>query len=323
MSKQQKLSPAKQALGAKTESLAGNPPTFEHIVTDVNETFLWRLDNYPWERNVWNYHPEIEIHLLRKSSGMAFVGDHIGEFHPGYLTIVGPNLPHDWVTATQPDEVIHGRDLVIQFDPERVKSGRHLMPEVAQLDAFFTRTERGLVFHGETRTRATEMMEKMGALKGFARLSLFLQLLDLFASSEEYEVLSSPEFAPKLDTETLDVLQRSLIYVFEHLATDIHLSEVANLAGMSESAFSRFFKKNTGNSFTDHVNKLRIWQACRLLAETEMPVTDICFEVGYLNISNFNRTFLRHHKMTPSAYRRLTSQRRPVRMLDTHSAQAH
>ena len=79
---------------AKPASLATNPPTFEHIVTGVNETFLWRLDNYPWERNVWNFHPEIEIHLIRKASGLAFVGDHIGQFGPGYLTVIGSNLYH-------------------------------------------------------------------------------------------------------------------------------------------------------------------------------------------------------------------------------------
>lgn len=315
-----KSSAAKRALGVKSAFMAANLPTFEHIVTDVNETFLWRMDDYPWERNVWNYHPEIEIHLLRKSSGMAFVGDHIGEFHPGYLTVVGPNLPHDWVTATEPGEIIQGRDVVIQFDPARVKAIASMLPEVAQLDDFFLRSERGLIFSGETRRRGAEIVEQMGQLKGFRRLSLFIQLLELLSLSDEYEILSSLEFAPKLDAETLDVLQRSLIYIFEHLANDIHLAEVAALAGMSESAFSRFFKKNTGNSFTDHVNKLRIWQACKLLAETDMPITDICFEVGYLNISNFNRTFLRQHRMTPSAYRKLTNQRRPVRVLDSQQA---
>ncbi len=297
--------------------MAGNLPTYEHIVTDVNETFLWRMDDYPWERNVWNFHPEIEIHLLRKSSGMAFVGDHIGEFDAGYLTVVGPNLPHDWVTATEPGEVIHGRDVVIQFDPDRLRTIGQAVPEFNQLEAFFRRSERGLVYKGATRKAGAEMVEKMGGLKGFPRLSLFLELLSLLSSSEEYDVLSSPEFAPKLDAESLDLLQRSLIYIFEHLATDIHIGALAELSGMSESAFSRFFKKNTGNSFTDHVNKLRIWQACKLLSETDMPITDICFEVGYLNISNFNRTFLRQHKMTPSSYRRLTSQRRPVRAIDS------
>jgi AraC-like DNA-binding protein len=318
MLKNTKSTAANRALGAKTAYLAANHlPTYEHIVTDVNETFLWRADNYPWERNVWNFHPEIEIHLLRKSSGMAFVGDHIGEFHPGYLTVVGPNLPHDWVTATEPGEIIEGRDVVIQFDPGRVRSISAMLPEFAQLELFFARSERGLVFHGETRAAAVDLIEAMGPAKGLSRLSLFVQLLDILSGSDEYEVLSSPEFAPKLDAETLDVLQRSLIYIFENLASDIHLVEVATLAGMSESAFSRFFKKNTGNSFTDHVNKLRIWQACKLLSETDMPITDICFSVGYLNISNFNRTFLRQHRVTPSAYRRLTGQRRPIRAIES------
>lgn len=320
MLKNSRSTAAKRALGAKSASLSGNPPTYEHIVTNVNETFLWRVDDYPWERNVWNYHPEIEIHLLRNSSGMAFVGDHIGEFHSGYLTVVGPNLPHDWVTATEPGEIIKGRDVVIQFDPERVRGLSAGFPEFGQLDEFFRRSERGLVYVGATRTKAAEMIEQMGDLSGFSRLSAFIQLLDLLASSAEYELLSSPEFAPKLESESLDALQRALIYIFQNLATDIHMAEVAELAGMSESAFSRFFKKNTGNTFTDHVNKLRIWQACKLLSDTDMPITDICFEVGYLNISNFNRTFLRHHKVTPSAYRRLTAQRRPVRPVDQTAA---
>lgn len=314
-----KPSAAKRALGAKSASLAGNLPTFEHIVTNVNETFLWRSDDYPWERNVWNIHPEIEIHLLRKSSGLAFVGDHIGEFHPGYLTVVGPNLPHDWVTATEPGEIIEGRDVVLQFDPNRLRGLAGKLPELSELEDFFKRSERGLVFLGEARRKGAAMLEEIGTLQGFARLAHFFKLLHLLCSTSEYEILSSPEFAPKLDSETLDVLQRSLIYIFEHLASDIHIGAVADLAGMSDSAFSRFFKKNTGNSFTDHVNKLRIWQACKLLSETDMLITDICFEVGYLNISNFNRTFLRQHKMTPSAYRRLTSQRRPVRTLDSQA----
>lgn len=298
---------------AKADMMSGNVPTFEHIVTDVTETFLWRVDNYPWERNVWNYHPEIEIHLLRHTSGMAFVGDYIGEFHPGYLTVIGCNLPHDWVTATAPGEIIEGRDVVIQFDPDRIRNITAMLPEFAQLENFFIRAERGLIFYGQTLAAGIALVEGMGKVKGFPRLSMFVQLLALLSGTQEYEILSSPEFAPKLNAEKLDVLQRALIYIFENVARDIHLAEVANLAGMSETAFSRFFKKNTGNSFTDHVNKLRVWQACKLLAETDMPITEICFEVGYLNISNFNRTFLLHHKMTPSAYRRLTGQRRPSR----------
>ena len=293
--------------------VASNPPTFEHIVTGIDESFLWRCDDYPWERNVWNFHPEFEIHLIRKGAGVAFVGDYIGDFSANYLTVIGSDLPHDWVTMTGPGEIIEGRDIVVQFHPDRIREATRLLPEFAQLEDFFARAQRGLVFKGETLAKGVDLVERMGETKGIARLVMFLQLLELLGNSLEFEILSSPEFSPKLDAGTLDVLQRALVFIYRNFATDIRLSDAAELAGMSESSFSRFFKKNTGNTFTDHVNKLRIWQACKLLAETEMAVTDICFEVGYMNISNFNRTFLRHHRMTPSAYRRLTPHRRPSR----------
>ena len=96
-------------------------------------------------------------------------------------------------------------------------------------------------------------------------------------------------------------------------AEDLKLPDVAELAGMTESTFSRFFQKNTGNSFSDHLAKLRLWQACKLLADTDVAITDICFQVGYMNISNFNRAFLRKHKMTPSSYRKLSRQRLTMR----------
>ncbi len=75
-------------------------PVFEHVMTEPSKSFLWRLDDYPWGRNVWNFHPEYEIHLIRNASGVALVGDHIGPFEPGYLAVVGSGLPHDWVTET-------------------------------------------------------------------------------------------------------------------------------------------------------------------------------------------------------------------------------
>ncbi|MCL6705927.1 AraC family transcriptional regulator [Pseudomonas sp. R2.Fl] len=298
---------------ARSVPLTSSPPTFEHIITAIDESFLWRLDDYPWERNVWNFHPEFEIHLVRKGSGVAFVGDYIGAFSANYLTVIGSNLPHDWVTMTEPGEIIPGREIVIQFHPDRLREAARPLPEFAALEAFFARAQRGLAFHGETLEKGVDLVERMGEVNGFARLLMFLQLLDLLGNSSEYEILSSPEFSPQLDAETLDVLQRALVFIYRNFATDIRLADVAELAGMSETAFSRFFKKNTGNTFTDHVNKLRIWQACKLLAESDMPITDICFEVGYLNISNFNRTFLRQHRMTPSAYRRLTPHRRAMR----------
>jgi AraC-like DNA-binding protein len=60
---------------------------------------------------------------------------------------------------------------------------------------------------------------------------------------------------------------------------------------------------------------LRIGRACKLLSNTRRPVTEICFEVGYANISNFNRHFRKERGVTPSQYKRLSNLRAPLTSL--------
>ncbi len=285
-------------------------PVFERVVTGESETFLWRRDDYPWERNVWNVHPEVEIHLVRNASGVVLVGDHIGPFEPGHLAMVGGGLPHDWVTPIRPGEVIPGRDIVVQFHPDRLLQAASLLPEIAEIRGLLGEADRGLAFHGETRRAAAMLMEGMGEAGGLERLALFFQLLKTLASSRERLSLSSDHFVPSTDHRTLDTAASAFAFVVENFRQDISLSDLARHLGLSDSACSRFFKKSCGNSFTDYVAQLRIGQACKLLSETGMAVTEVCFEVGYLNLSNFNRVFRQQRGLTPSAYRRLARNRR-------------
>ncbi len=74
--------------------------------------------------------------------------------------------------------------------------------------------------------------------------------------------------------------------------------------GQSEHKFSRYFRKATGNTFTDFVNRLRINKACQLLMDTDAYVTNICYDVGFNNVANFNRHFLQLKGVTPSVFRR-------------------
>jgi AraC-like DNA-binding protein len=299
---------------SKLSRLATKPPVFEHIMVEPSESFLWRCDDYPWERNVWNYHPEYEIHLVRNASGVALVGDHIGHFGPGHLTVVGSGLPHDWVTMVTPGTRILQRDIVVQFDPGRIRTAASTLPELAQIEPFLKRGLRGLSFHGETQRLAATMLEEMGRMSALARLSHFLRLLHLLSASEDYEVLSSEAFTPNLDISALATIQSALGFIHQNFNRDISLGDVADIVNMSETAFSRFFKKNTGNNFSEHVTILRVAEACKLLSDTTKAITDICFEVGYSNISNFNRKFKERRGMTPSRYRELARRRTPSRM---------
>lgn len=270
---------------------------------------MWRRDDYPWERNVWNYHPEVEIHRITNATGLAFIGDYIGEFQPGHLAVVGGGLPHDWVTTVAPGQRIEGRDVVLQFDPARLQHIRHVVPELGTLDDFLDRIKRGLVFTGETAKTAGDLLDRLGALRGLARLIGFLELLGLMAKATDFMLLSSADFAPKYDTASLSILHSALQYIALNYSRELAQEEVADHLGMTESQFSRFFKKNTGNTYSDYLTALRLNRACQLLADRNLSITDICFRAGYSNISNFNRRFREHYNMTPSDYRRLSEAR--------------
>lgn len=284
---------------------AGALPVLEHVVTEASDTFLWRRDDYPCGRNGWNIHPEHEIHLITNASGVALVGDHIGRFEPGHLFIVGGGLPHDWVTELGSGEVVRGRDIVLQFDADRVGRAGAAFPELLDVMPFLVRARHGLAFHGGARSAGADLMHRIGPARGVERLSLFMRLLHVLARSNEYSRLSSERFTPVVDPAALDLIQRVLAHMLDNFTADLRIAEVAEMAGMNESTFSRFFKRNTGNTFTDHVTKLRVGRACSLLAQSNLPVTSICYEVGYSNISNFNRNFLKQRGSTPSVYRRL------------------
>jgi AraC-like DNA-binding protein len=279
---------------------------FEHISIPPDQSFLWRMDDYPWRRIVWNYHPEFEIHFIRHSSGLAYVGDHIGGFDAGQLVLVGSNLPHNWITPMIGDGKLVDRDIVVQFDPDRVKRATTDFPEITELKGLFDRAAYGLEFFGTTATRAADQLERLGTESGLAALSTLLSLLAGLAASTEYRKLATSQFVnqfrPGSEAERAR-LDLALDYIQRNFTDRPACADVAAIVDMSESAFSRFFKAQTGNTYSDHLTSLRIWMARKRLAETETPITEICFEAGFNNISNFNRIFLRAAGMTPSKYR--------------------
>ena len=111
------------------------------------------------------------------------------------------------------------------------------------------------------------------------------------------------------DDATLDLINTVVSQLTHDVAQPITLADVATQVGMTESRFSRFFRKATGNTFVDFVNRVRINRACQLLMESDRYITHICYEVGFNNVANFNRRFLEIKGMTPSEFRRQAENR--------------
>jgi AraC-like DNA-binding protein len=280
-------------------------PSLERILADPEQSFRCQLHDFPCDIARWNYHPEHEIHLIRQSTGHVFVGDYIGAFAPGHFALVSSNVPHNWVSDLGPGEVVADRDLVIQFDPSLLRSASDLFPELRQLFSVADVFDRSWEFTGGAARTGARLMEDIHAATGVPRLVKFMQLVHLLATTAERVPLTAPDYVPHVDEQAAELIEKAINMILSSLPNGITLAEIASNMGMSQTAFSRFFKRNVGHTFVSYVRKLRISDACRLLAETERPITEICFEVGYANISNFNRSFLDERGITPSTYRRL------------------
>ena len=289
------------------ERLLGMRANREVIPEDPNHSVRWHEHDYPSPVARWNYHPEYELHLIRKGTGKFIVGDHIGTFEAGHLALVGSGLPHDWVSDLRPGEVLQGRDVLIQFDGKWVERAASILPEMAEVKPLLEQSSRGIEFLGRSARAAAVSLEAMGTSTGLQRLQHLFDVLAILSRAPESErrYLADEWFRPQLDGQAAAVVDLVLEYVFSNHAGSVRMSEAAALVGMSEPTFSKYFKRATGQNFSDLVRKLRLAHARRLLERSDKSISDICYEVGFTNLSNFNRHFRNDAGETPRDYRQL------------------
>ena len=287
------------------ERLLGMRANREVIPEDPNHSVRWHEHDYPSPVARWNYHPEYELHLIRKGTGKFIVGDHIGTFEAGHLALVGSGLPHDWVSDLRPGEVLQGRDVLIQFDGKWVERAASILPEMAEVKPLLEQSSRGIEFLGRSARAAAVSLEAMGTSTGLQRLQHLFDVLAILSRAPESErrYLADEWFRPQLDGQAAAVVDLVLEYVFSNHAGSVRMSEAAALVGMSEPTFSKYFKRATGQNFSDLVRKLRLAHARRLLERSDKSISDICYEVGFTNLSNFNRHFRNDAGETPRDYR--------------------
>ncbi|WP_063607722.1 helix-turn-helix domain-containing protein [Verrucomicrobium spinosum] len=253
---------------------------------------------------VWHHHPECEITLVLRGGTERMVGDKLTRLRPGDLTLLGPDLPHDYRNehpATGRGQRVQA--IVVQFMPDLLGKGWLQHASMQRVRQLFHRSRLGLEVRGPTRRRAALRMKQLSRATGLRRVVLLLEILEDLAVSRELVEIASPGFHAPAAHGPTDRVAPIIAHIESHLATPLHVRDLALMAGLSESAFSRLFKKSTGRSVPQYLNELRIGRACRLLAETDDTVARIATACGYPSPANFQRQFHRHQQRSPLAYR--------------------
>ncbi|MDN4981654.1 MULTISPECIES: AraC family transcriptional regulator [unclassified Bradyrhizobium] len=281
-------------------------PDLEVVQIRRGESFKAWSHGYPFHTVRWHFHPEYEIHQVVATSGRYFVGDFIGQFEPGNLVLTGPNLPHNWVSDVPAEMTIPLRGRIIQFSEEFIGDTMRLMPELSGLAALLESSRRGVLFAGSTSKELVPLMEEIVSAKGVRRIELFMMILGTLCRARGALPLSSPNYLPDPSGYMSAGMNKALAFIRENLTQPFSEADLAAIAGQSQSAFSRSFRRHTGMSLVQYVKRLRINLACQILMSDEhASITDICFQVGFNNLSNFNRQFLAEKGMPPSRFRRL------------------
>jgi AraC-like DNA-binding protein len=287
----------------------GMNPDLELVRIGAKESFKAWEHGYPFHTVRWHFHPEYELHLVCATSGHYFVGDFIGRFTGGNLVLVGPNLPHNWVSEMPDGMSVPLRSRVMQFTQTFIDGAFESFPELGDAQGLFERSRAGVLFSTETSDRVAPRLAQLIHSRGIERIALFLQILLELNRDAGAQTLTSPRYLPDPSGFMSKGINEVLAHINDNLVEPLEEATLATLAGVSPSTLSRSFRRHTGQSLTKYVNRLRVNLACQLLMAPECSsVTDVCYASGFNNVSNFNRQFLAQRGVTPSQFRRLLAE---------------
>jgi AraC-like DNA-binding protein len=255
----------------------------------------------------WHFHPEYQLFLALKGTGTRFIGDHVSPFKEGDLVFTGPNLPHLWQSDHEyfmEDQGLITEGIVIYF-PENFLGKDFLQKnEMYKVKQLFQQAQRGLEIFGQTHQQVSTMMHQMLTVTDFDQILALLNLLNILTHSSEYKLLATEGYSNSMKETETDRMNRVHAYVMKNFREEIRLEDVAAIANMTPSAFSRYFKVHANKTFSDFLIEIRVGHSCKLLTSQKINVSQVCYDSGFGTLSNFNRQFKAITHYSPLEYRK-------------------
>ena len=251
----------------------------------------------------WHFHPECELMLVLEGTGMRFVGDSMERFQEGDLVFYGANIPHLYRSDKEfyEDKLSKtSKATVVYFNEQNFWDSQN----ISQLKKLFSNAKRGIRFTGVTQSRLQERIIKLSnSREGLDKMIDLLSILKIMSESNEYTLLSSDAFTSITATDDCERINRVYQFVMDNYTKNPSLEEVAEIACMSHTAFCRFFKSHTNKTYIQFLNEIKIGNACKMLIDNDLSISEICYITGFNSTAHFNNQFKKILGVTPSQYR--------------------
>lgn len=256
----------------------------------------------------YHFHPEYELTLITEGRGKRYAGHHMADFSAGDLVLIGPHLPHCWklepatagMTAVCPASAI-----VIQFAPDFLGEELFLKPEFGLIRQLLQNSACGIQFPPATVPFVQGRIRALAVEKSdFKKLIGLLEILQELALIGNPVLLDTGRITAALNPADQERIHPIFAYLVENFREEISLDKAAASIGMTPNAFCRYFKKITRKTFMETVIEYRLNYATQQLIQTGKPISAICFDSGFGDISHFYKMFRSRMRVSPSNYRR-------------------
>ncbi|WP_353140665.1 AraC family transcriptional regulator [Pseudopedobacter sp.] len=279
---------------------------FHKVPTRLETSYNIRNDVSPNFGTIWHYHPELELHFVKKGEGVRFIGDNINNFSTGEMILLGENLPHTWRCKDEyfyPGSALNVEATVIQFLPNCLGQDFLSLPETFQIPKLYEKAKQGLIIKGKTKKKLETLMHDALGAQNLERVTILLNILSTLANSNEFETITKSHAFYQTNSLDTERINKICTYTLSNYKEDISLEQIASLSNLSITSFCRYFKQITKKTYYDFLTEIRISHACRMLVSNSMTVEAISMECGFNNPSNFYRHFKKVMGCTPIEYK--------------------
>jgi AraC-like DNA-binding protein len=252
-------------------------------------------------------HPELELVYIIESYGKRIVGNSVEQFVPGDMVFLGSDIPHVWLNDEiyyQGISTLKAKAIVVYFNKEIFGPAFYELKETQKINSFFNKAVRGIVISGKTNQLIAKKLEKLVQKKDFEMIVGLFKILALLSESTDISFINNEFYTPTNEKSKKDRLSAVFEYLKENYNEEISLIKIAEIANLTPTSFCRMFKLKTKKSFVEYLNEIRVSNACKMLIETDMGISEVAYKCGYKTASNFNQLFKKLTGTTPKEYRK-------------------
>ena len=271
------------------------------IPKPTNDALIYQEDHEFFFYDKLHQHEEIQLSCIVEGSGTLIIGDTISQYEKGDVLAIDGNLPH--VFKSDPNSEQKSLMLTLFFTQHSFGDSFFDLEELDELQSFFKKIPNGF----KVISHKSSLLEIFLSLKAKSKLERFVSFLEVLKilTKAKKQALSSFVYQKQYSVNEGKRMRDVMSYTMEHFQESISLEQISEIASMTKNAFCKYFKRRTNKTYVQFLTELRIEHACKLLLQQkDSSISNIAFECGFGNVSNFNRSFRKIKQIQPFQYRK-------------------